>query len=353
MPDQQPEISVIMPVYNGEPYVGAAIDSIIQQTYRAFSIVILESCSTDGTVSTIDSYRDRYPDAPISVLRAASLLGIEDNWKRILDLDLSEYMTILGQDDLLYPDFLGEIADLIRVSPEASLYHTHFDFIDSGGNVVRPSRAEPYRETGDEWLRSLHLGRRDSRATGFVMRSADYKRIGGFPGFPSLMYADDATWYQLAANSYKVCSPRCLFAFRVHEQSASHLVNVHRLYEASKRYLDFLAGSDYGRSSANMALARRYVEQTFNGQYHRILVGLIASSDPGQFRDYVEIKNRLLAEAAKDRLFHVYDIPSGFYEAVARLPYPLRALPLGIILGVRRIRRYLRERDVRPASTRA
>ena len=50
------------------------------------------------------------------------------------------------------------------------------------------------------------------------------------------------------------------------------------------------------------------------------------------------------------RLFPVFDVPSRLYEAVARLPYPVRALPFRIILVVRRIRRYLRERDVRSST---
>src|SRR5205823_3325049 len=114
----------------------------------------------------IDSYREQYPDARLSVFPVASPLGIEDNWKRILELDLSEYMTILGQDDVLYPEFLQEIASLIEANADASLYHTRFDFIDSAGDVIRPSRSAPYAETADEWLRNLHLTRRDSRASG-------------------------------------------------------------------------------------------------------------------------------------------------------------------------------------------
>ncbi len=348
MPGHQPEFSIVMPVLNGEPYVGAAIDSALNQTYQNFKLFILENGSTDSTVSIIESYRD----SRLSVFPDASALGIEANWARILGLDLTEYMTILGQDDLLYPDFLSEIADLIGANPDASLYYTRFDFVDPHGNLVRPSRSAPYRETADEWLSGLHRSRRDSRATGYVMRSADYRRMGGFPAFPGLMYADDATWYRLASLAYKVCSPRPLFAFRVHEQSASHVVSLYRLYEASKQYLEFLARTSYFKSPANAATARRYVKNTFNGQVHRVLVGLIASSDPAQFGEYQAIKRKLLADAAKDRLFPVYDLPSRLYESVARLPYSLRALPLRIILAVRRVRRYLRERNVQASTAR-
>jgi glycosyltransferase involved in cell wall biosynthesis len=342
------EFSVVIPVYNGEQYIGAAIESVLKQTHPAFNILVLESCSDDSTMSIIESYRD----PRISIFAAPSRLGIEDNWKRILNLDLLPYMTILGQDDLLYPEFLQEMAALIEAEPEASLYHTHFHFIDAEGKLVRPSRPTPYRETADEFLRALHLSRRDSRATGFVMRSADYRRIGGFGAFPGLMYAADVAWYRLAGISYKVCSPRYLFSFRVHEQSASHAVSLYGLYEASQQYLEFLANSDYNKSPTNAALARQYVESTFHGQYHRILVGLIASADPERLKAYQEVNTRLLADAARDRLFPVYDLPSRLYEAVARLPYPLRALPLRIILGVRRIRRYIRERSLQASSAR-
>ncbi len=337
----RPEFSVVMPVRNGEAYIASAIESVLGQTYPEFNILILESCSDDKTLSIIESYRD----SRIAVFPTPAPIPIEANWARILNLDLSEYMTILGQDDLLYPDFLTEIARLIAADPDASLYHTHFDFIDPAGKLIRPCKPAPYRETADDFLRGLHRSQQDSRATGYVMRSADYKRVGGFPGFPSLMYADDMTWYRLAAVSYKVCSPRSLFAFRVHEHSASHVVNLYRLYEASKQYLDNLRRSDYFKSADNAAAAHQYVRTTFHGQYHRALVGLMASDDPQRLREYGEVKRRLLAEAKKDHLFSVYDLPSRLYEIVARLPYPLRVLPHRVILGVRWIRRYLRERN--------
>ncbi len=335
-----PRFSVVMPVHNGEPYIGPAVESVLSQTYPDFNLLILESCSQDRTVSIIESYAD----PRIVIIPSTAPLPIEDNWKRILDLDLAPYMTILGQDDLLYPDFVKEMAGLIQDNPDASLYQTHFHFIDSSGNVIRPCRPMPYRETADEFLRGQHRSQRDSRATGYVMRSADYKAIGGFPPFPSLMYSDDVTWYRLASLGYRVCSPRYLFSFRMHEQSASHAVNLYRLYDASRQYLEFLAQSDYFKVPENGAAARRFIEYTFNGQYHRMLVGLIASPEAETFREYQEVKQRLLAEAARDRLFVVYDLPSQLYELVARLPYPLRALPLRLIRAVRRLRYVLRER---------
>jgi glycosyltransferase involved in cell wall biosynthesis len=341
----KPTFSIVMPVRNGEPYIAAAIESVLGQTYPDFNILVLESSSNDKSLSIIQSYSD----SRITVFPATSQLSIEENWARILGLDLAEYMTILGQDDLLYPDFLEEIAGLIAADPDASLYHAHFDFIDGDGKLIRQCKPIPHRETADDFLRGLHLSRRDSRATGYVMRSADYKRIGGFPGLPSLMYADDLTWYRLAAMSHKIASPRSLFAFRIHKHSASHVVSLYRLYEASKQYLESLRQSDYFKIADNAEVARRYVQATFNGQYHRILVGLMASVDPQQFAEYQEIKRRLLAE---DRLFTVYDLPSRLYETVARLPYWLRALPYRAILGIRWMRRYIRDRNGQRVSAR-
>src|SRR6185436_20375677 len=127
----------------------------------------------------------------------------------------------------------------------------------------------PFRESGENFLHARQHYDRDSFGTGYVMRSHDYKKIGGLPSLPSLYYADDLAVYKLTKLSEKVCSPECLFAYRYHRFSASYVVPLETLYEASKQYLLTLAEAGYSSTPDNALMARQYIEKTYNRRCHR------------------------------------------------------------------------------------
>lgn len=336
----EPRISVIIPVHNGEPYIRSAVESVLSQTYPASEIVILENASTDSTLDTLRTFSD----PRLRIISSKQFLNIYENWHRILELDLAEYMTVLGHDDRFSPNFLSEVSALIMQYPDASLYHTHFDLIDSEGERIRPCLPMPERETGDDYMRSIQHLRRDSYGTGFVVRSAEYKQVGGLPSFPKLMYADHIAWYRLATLHGIVSSPKYLFEYRRHEQSAGSQTNLVDLYHASKQYMLALANSDYFKSSENTALTKSYVEYSFNGHCHRKLVDLIYHGTSEDLKAFRAIKAQFMAEAERDQLFNAYDSASKIYERIAAIPVPLiRKLLLQPIEVIRSYRQHRRE----------
>ena len=183
------EFSIVIPTRDGAATIGRTIMSALAQTYPHFEIIVLESGSTDDTRDVVA----RFDDERLKLLADDRALDICANWRRILDLDLKPYLTILGHDDLLYPDFLSEIARLIEAQPGASLYHTPFGLIDGADRVIRRCKPFPAWESGESFLRERQRYRRDLFATGYVMRSDDYRRVGGFPPFAGLYYAGSST----------------------------------------------------------------------------------------------------------------------------------------------------------------
>lgn len=198
-----PVFTIVIPTHNGEAYIGQAIESVLKQTYPHFEIVVLEHESADRTIEIAKSYND----PRIRICSTSEHQTIESNWGRILDLELAEYLTILGHDDVFYPEFLQEIVNLIAQNPAASLYQTYFHIINSDGEIIRDCKPVPYKETGEGFMNARQHFQRDSFGTGYVMRSTDFKRVGGIPPFAKLYFADDFVFYQLANISGKVCSP--------------------------------------------------------------------------------------------------------------------------------------------------
>lgn len=317
IPMPTPRFSVVIPTRNGDAYIGAAIESVLSQTYPHFEIIILEHESQDRTLEIARSYGD----PRIQIRSTQEHQTIETNWARMLDLELAEYLTILGHDDIFYPDFLQTIADLIGREPDASLYMTHFHIIDSAGNVIRPCQPIPYRESADQFMRARQQFKRDVFATGYVMRSADYKRVGGFPPFKRLYYSDEYTFYRLANLSEKVCSPGYHFGYRYHRKSESYLSGLDTLTEASLQLVAALQQTDYGREGANLALAQDYVRSTVTRRYLRILIHAMRHGDQEAFRRNHAVREAFLRQTPRHRT-SAYDWAARIVEAIIRLPAP-------------------------------
>lgn len=211
------QFSIFLPVRNGWPYVQECVESILNQTYPHFELVILDNQSTDNTTAWLQGITD-----PRVRLHASSeSLSIVDSWARILGVEKREFMTLIGHDDLLDRGFLEAVKKLIDAHPGAGLYQTAARLIDSDGRKIRSCRPSPEREMAAEYLTARFKFDRDVFGTGYVMRSADYDRVGGIPGFEKLFFADDALWLSMMKGSYKAADPTELFSVRIHPKSES------------------------------------------------------------------------------------------------------------------------------------
>lgn len=229
--------TIILPVHNGGEFIKQCIESIISQTYKEFNLDILENKSSDGTDKCLSTLNDKR----IRIWKSDKLLTIEDNWKRILSIPKNNYMTIIGHDDILYPDYLAIMNEMILKNPDAKLYQSHFDLIDEKGKVIRECWPMPAVERGEHFLALRMSQSIDSFGTGYMMRSKDYESVGGIPNYKKLLFADDALWIKIINNGYMNITPRKCFAYRFHNQSVSHTLDIKDFYNSLKEYIIFLS----------------------------------------------------------------------------------------------------------------
>jgi glycosyltransferase involved in cell wall biosynthesis len=211
------KFSVVLPVRNGWPYVRECVESILAQTYPHFDLIVLDNQSTDNTVPWLKTLKDER----LRLFGSQASLSIVESWARVKDIEKLEYVTLIGHDDTLDPDFLMTVKSLIDRYPEAALYQTGARLINAEGKTIRSCRPVPERETAAQYLNARFAFQRDVFGTGFVMRSADYDRLGGIPAFERLFFADDVLWLSLMRGSCKITEPSEHFAVRVHAESES------------------------------------------------------------------------------------------------------------------------------------
>jgi len=138
--DQMPctlpaRVSIGMPVFNGEAFLSQSIQSLLEQTYVDFELIISDNASTDRTESICRKYA--LQDSRIRYVRNSENVGLESNFQRVFDLSQGELFMWASHDDLWEPEFIEELVDLLKRSPDAALAFCRFDSIDADAHSVK------------------------------------------------------------------------------------------------------------------------------------------------------------------------------------------------------------------------
>lgn len=130
-----PRVSVIIPAYNAASYTIEAIESVLNQTFKDFEIIVVDDGSTDNTKKLLQPYIDcckiDYIYKENGGASSARNMGIKAS--------KGQYIACLDCDDLWMPDKLKICMEFLDKNPEVGLVYTRAFFIDVHGNIVRIS----------------------------------------------------------------------------------------------------------------------------------------------------------------------------------------------------------------------
>ena len=99
----QYKVSVIMASYNGEKYISDAIQSLLDQTFQDWELVICDDCSTDSTYQILKRYAEKYPDK-FQVLHNEKNLRLAASLNRCIKCTRGEYIARMDDDDVSLPE---------------------------------------------------------------------------------------------------------------------------------------------------------------------------------------------------------------------------------------------------------
>lgn len=208
-----PQVTVLMPVYNGSPYLEASIRSILEQTFTDFEFLILDDASTDGSPEVVRNF----DDPRIRLVLNETNLGQTPTLNRGLALARGKYIARQDQDDLSAPTRLAQQVALLEQDPEIVLVSAQTVAIDGNGQTVF-AFDYPSDHARLHWLlltecpifHSSVMFRRD-----FVLQ-----RYGGYD--PTFRYSQDyALWSRIVWDGRIANLPEVLNYWRVHTKAAS------------------------------------------------------------------------------------------------------------------------------------
>lgn len=137
-------VDIILPVYNGEKYIVEQLQSIINQTYSCWRILIRDDGSTDNTVKIIREYSMNYPEKFILIQDDKNNLGVVNNVFEILKYAKSDYMMLCDQDDVWKNNKIEILLKYILKAEDKDpgipiLVHSDAIIVDKNLNIINES----------------------------------------------------------------------------------------------------------------------------------------------------------------------------------------------------------------------
>lgn len=257
-----PRVSIGIPVYNGEDFLAAAIESLLAQDYRDFELIISDNASTDGTQAICEAYAQK--DNRIRYLRADVNRGAAWNYNRLVEMASGEFFKWQAHDDVCLPTFLRRCVETFNQAPESVvLVYPRAEIIDASGRLasqyltesLEVRDREPHRRLATV-LRSLNMA---CPVFGLIRASALRKTrlIGPFVASDYVLLAE----LSLLGEIWEV--PETLFQRRVHPKISTYANrsarDLLRWYAPSRRSHSILPpmlalGTEYLRSISRLPL---------------------------------------------------------------------------------------------------
>jgi glycosyltransferase involved in cell wall biosynthesis len=128
------KVSLGLPVYNGERFVKHAIESVLNQTFNDFELIISDNASTDSTQEICEGFARQ--DPRVRYIRQEINIGAKANFNRVFEYSRGEYFKWVAADDVCGPRYLELTVAQLDSYPTAVLAHTLSRTINGKGEIV-------------------------------------------------------------------------------------------------------------------------------------------------------------------------------------------------------------------------
>lgn len=204
-----------MPTYNGEKFLRPAIESILNQTFRDFELIVIDDGSTDGTPSILSEFKDER----IVVLKNASNLGIAGATNRGLAAARGEYVALQDHDDISLAHRFQTEVKFLEAHPQIALIGSAATLINEEG-VAYGDFPLPCDEIDIKW-RLLFAGD-PFHYTSLMVRRSALLDIGGYGEDPSFQFSEAYDPLSRLAMRFRMANlPEPLVLWRRHAGATS------------------------------------------------------------------------------------------------------------------------------------
>jgi glycosyltransferase involved in cell wall biosynthesis len=200
-----PKISVVIPAYNAENYIGEAVESVLGQNISDFELLVIDDCSSDSTAKIVQNMGLR--DSRIRLIRNPRNLGPGATRGVGVEAAQGEFIAWLDADDVALPNRLSSQISVLESDANIGVVGGYIQFFSdlSVGKIRRYS-------TEDEALRSQIFRQNPIASPAATFRASVYRKIGNYE---DLRFCEDLEMLLRVGTSFKFANvPEVLVRYR-------------------------------------------------------------------------------------------------------------------------------------------
>lgn len=189
-----PEVTVLLPVYNGEKFIHRSVESILNQTFTNFTFLIIDDGSTDSTKEILLQYEKK--DSRINLVSRPNkgLIATLNEGLRIAD---TKFIARMDADDISFPDRLKLQIDFMKENSEISVCGSALKIIETGEIKIYFSNSQD--------LKAISLFQCPVAHPTVMFKRDDVLSVGGYS--PAAIYAEDYDlWDRMIYNGFRFCN---------------------------------------------------------------------------------------------------------------------------------------------------
>jgi glycosyltransferase involved in cell wall biosynthesis len=230
-----PLVSIIIPSYNHAKWISSALDSVLNQTYSNWEVVIVDNCSTDSTDSVLSNYNDNR----IKILKVSNKGSIALSRNVGLSIASGVWIAFLDSDDYWTENKLEECSNFFYRGTDL-IYHDLR--IISATEQNTPARYIRSRKLRKPIFLDLLLHGNTISTSSVVVRSEIIKKVGGMRENLDLIGVEDYnTWLRISqiTNEFRHIN-RILGTYRIHGSNSSSSTSFEKILRATTEFSSLL-----------------------------------------------------------------------------------------------------------------
>ena len=286
------KISITIPAYK-KRFLKECIESVLDQTYQNFELIILNDASPEDLLSVVNQYSDsriRYFENEEN----AGAINLVDVWNKCLKYAVGGYIICMGDDDKLLPNSLQDYIYLIEKYPGLGIYHARTEVIDEKSNFVSVAPSLPDYESVYSLMLHSWNGYRQFIGN-YLFEVSTLRNNGGFYKLP-LAWSSDKISISIAAMKNGIANTQSIaFQYRVNNLSISSsgdsIIKMRAILKSEKWHRFFLKKnpSDEIDSKIRQMLLASFEKQFDGMKIYTIQYDLKSNSI---FRIFFWLKNK-------------------------------------------------------------
>lgn len=240
-------VSIIIPTYNSSPYIRATIESVINQSFSDWEIIIVDDCSNDDTVSIAKEFIK--PNRRIKVIECEKNFGGPAKPRNIgLKKAKGEFIALLDSDDIWHPKKLEYQLEVLNKNPNIFVVCSDIEYLPKKLPSSRLNLRKLFRLKRTISLKSLVNQTCFVPLSSSIMRAALVQDVGYFEEDINFIAVEDYDYWLrvlLFQNNSIYYQDKKLIKYRIHESNISHgnafEINYNRLMSVYKKHRSALS----------------------------------------------------------------------------------------------------------------